>query len=110
MGAKIAVFILTTAVCLAAAVVLFFGMILAMNGYSESDAIWGMGVYAALAVLTSILAGGGAVVARERLIRSFSPLTSILIAVFVSIVAGVVVEVICSIVGILIAELVRTSF
>lgn len=110
MGAKIAVFILTTAVCLAAAVVLFFGMILTMNGYSESDAIWGMGVYAALAVLTAILAGGGAVVTRERLSERFSSFLSLLIAVLVCSIAGIIIEIICSIVSILVAELVRANF
>ena len=110
MGAKIAVFILTTAVCLAAAVVLFFGMILAMNGYSESDAIWGMGVYAALAVLTAILAAGGALVARERLSKRSGPFLSFMIAVFACSTAGIVFEIACSIVGILVAELVRADF
>lgn len=39
MWPKIIVFSLTTIACLTAAVVLFFVMILAMNGFSESDAV-----------------------------------------------------------------------
>lgn len=110
MGAKIAVFILTTAACLAAAVVLFFGMILAMNGYNESDAVWGMIVYAALAVFAAIIAGGGAVFLHGRFAAKFGPVRSALIAIPVSSLAGVVVEIVCSIVGILVAEFVRVNF
>ena len=110
MGAKIAVFILTTAVCLAAAVVLFFGMILAMNGYSESNAVWGMSAYATLAVLTAMLAGGGAVLVRARLAAKFSSFLAVLFSVLLCSVAGIVVETVCSIFGILVAELARTNF
>ncbi|MFT3743195.1 MAG: hypothetical protein QM785_02770 [Pyrinomonadaceae bacterium] len=110
MGAKIAVFILTTAVCLAAAVVLFFGMILAMNGYSESDAIWGMIVYAALAVFTAIIAGGGAVYLYGLFAAKYGAIRSALIAIPVSSLVGIVIETLCSVVGILVAEFVRVNF
>ncbi len=38
------------------ALILFFGLIVAMNGYHESDATYGIAAYLALAVLSCLLA------------------------------------------------------
>ncbi len=111
MGSKIAAFILTTIACLAAAVVLFFGMILAMNGYSESDAIWGMGAFGVLAVIVALLAGGGAILMTGRLTaREFRPVSAVAGSVITFSAFGAVAEFICCIIGVLVAELVRTQF
>lgn len=111
MGAKIAAFLLTTIACLAAAVFLFFAMLLAMNGYSESDGLWGIGAFAMLAVFTALLSGGGAVLMTNRLkAKQFGTAGSLLIAVPVFSIIGSVLEVLCSIIGILVAEFVRKNF
>lgn len=111
MGAKIAAFLLTTITCLAAAVFLFFAMLLAMNGYSESDGLWGIGAFAILAVLTALLSGGGAVLMTNRLMaKQFGTASSLLIAVPVFSIIGSILEVLCSIIGLLVAEFVRKNF
>ena len=93
---KVLALILTTTACLAAAVVLFFGIILGMNGFSGSDAEYGLVTYVALAVLISILAGGGAyALAAKLMAREFHPAVSLLISIPVSTIVGVVLLALC---------------
>jgi spore maturation protein SpmB len=111
MGAKIAAFLLTMIACLAAAVVLFFAMLLAMNGYSESDGLWGIGAFSILAVFTALLSGGGAVLLVSRLKeKQFGTAGSLRIAVLAFSIIGTVLELLGSILGLLVAEFVRKNF
>lgn len=111
MGAKIAAFLLTMTACLTAAVISLSIMIIAMNGYSESDATWGLGAFAVLAFLTSIGASvGSTVLASKLLAKQFTTLKSLLIAVPVGSIVGVVLVFISSFVGIGVAELARVKF
>jgi hypothetical protein len=106
---KIVALILTTTACFAAAVVLFFGMILGMNGFSGSDAEYGLVTYVALAVLISILAGGGAyALAAKLMAREFHPAVSLLISIPALTIVGVVLEFFSVIIGLMISEYVRT--
>ena len=50
MAAKIAALLITLVVLISVGVAMLVGMVLAMNGYSESDATWGFGVYIVLAL------------------------------------------------------------
>ena len=82
MLAKLIAFLLTVLVLLAAGTVVFFMMLVAMNGFSESDAIWGLGVYVILTLLVTVAMGTGGVLLIARFIKKgFSPLVSCLIAV-----------------------------
>lgn len=111
MGAKIGAFLLTMTACLTAAVISLSIMIIAMNGYSESDAAWGLGTFAVLAFVVSFAASvGSTVFASKLLARQFTTVKSLLIAVPVSSIIGVVLVFISSFVGIGVAELVRVKF
>lgn len=108
LGLKAVVFSSTLIVCLAAAAIFFVGMIVALNGYGESDATWGMAGFAAIALLSAVIAGAAAAGLFSWLIaRSFRTLSASAMAITACSVVGVAAEFICSIFGVLIAELAR---
>lgn len=107
---KIVAFIITFLINIVAGVVVFFLMLLAMNGYSESDASYGLGAYAVLAVIVTLLMSiGAAFVAHVLLKRKFTGLVSVLIAVPIFSVVGAGLKIVCSIIGVMIAEYVRVN-
>jgi hypothetical protein len=111
MPLKIASFLLTLIVDLAAGAIIFFMMLIAMNGYSESDAQLGLLAYIILAVITSIAMGVGSVIAVGLLIkREFSSIIAGLTAVPVFAIVGIVIEIVSSLIGIGIAEFVRVNY
>jgi hypothetical protein len=111
MAAKITAFLVTLMVDLAAGVVILFMMLLAMNGFHESDATWGLGAFIILAILVSLLMSTGALLlVRLLLKKQFSSTVSALIAVPLFSVIGIGLEIICSLIGIGIAEYVRVNY
>nr|MBA3352879.1 hypothetical protein [Blastocatellia bacterium] len=62
MAIKITAFLLTLLINIAVGVAVFLFMLLAMNGYSESDATYGLGAYIVLAVIVTLLMSTLAVV------------------------------------------------
>ena len=111
MAAKIIAFLITFIVNIAVGVIVFFGMLVGMNGYSESDATYGFVTYFVLAVLVSLLMSSLAVVALHLLLkRQFSSIVAVLISVILFCVIGAVLKVICSSIGISVAEFVRVNF
>lgn len=96
---------------LAAGVVIFFFMLLAMNGFSESDATWGLGAYALLALMVVILSSTGAFFLAGSLAKKqFSPVVCALIAVPVLSILSIGLEIVCSLIGVGVAEFVRVNF
>jgi hypothetical protein len=111
MSAKIAAFVITLVVNIAVGVVIFFFILLAMNGYSESDATYGLGAYIALAVAVSLLMSTGAAAGVHVLMkREFRAATSALIAVPVFSILGAALKIVCSIIGVSVAEYVRVNY
>ena len=111
MAAKISAFLITFLLNVAFAAVILFFMLLAMNGYSESTAMWGLGAYVILALLVSLAMGIGAYFLTGRLTkRQFSPLGATAVAVPVLAGLGVVLEIICSVIGVGVAEFLRVKF
>jgi hypothetical protein len=103
--------ILTSVACLAAAVVILLAMLLAMNGYHESDATWGLGLFALLALMISAAMGAAASYAASFLIRKgWHPALAALFASIACFVAGVGLEILSSIAGVGVAEIVRLNF
>jgi hypothetical protein len=95
----------------ASAVVIFFFMLLVMNGFSESDATWGLVAYIALSLGTALLVAGAAVAIVHFLLKKqFSSAVAALISVAICTCIGVVAEIISSVVGILIADFVRVNY
>ena len=82
-----------------------------MNGFSESDANYGFVTYIFLAVLVTLLMASLAVVAADSLTRGgFGAISASLVGIGTFSVLGLVLKVICSIIGVLVADFVRTNY
>jgi len=105
MGAKVTAFLIALVVMIFLAVAGFIVLILALNGYSESDATYSFGVYGIFAFLLvfagACVAGG---VAHLLTVREFKPTGTVMISVIVAAVFGFIALFICIIIGIGIAE------
>ena len=111
MSAKISAFIVTLLINVAFAIVILLGMIVAMNGFSESDATWGLGSFIVLAFFVAILASVGAVFLTATLLKKqIGPVISAITAIAVFSIAGVILEIVCSLLGIGVAEFVRVNY
>ncbi len=111
MGAKIAAFLLTMTACLTAAVISLSVLILAMNGYSESDAVWGLGAFVVLAFIVSVISGIGAIILSSKLLaRQNNLLKALLIAVPIFSMVGVGLILVSALIGVGVAEFVRVNF
>ena len=83
-------------------------MIIAMNGYRESDATWGIGAFVLLALIISIMMSIGAFLVSGLLTkRQFGGVSSAIIAILVFSALGGIVKFICSLIGVGVAEFVR---
>lgn len=95
----------------AAAFVLLLFLLIAMNGYSEGDAAYGLALYiflsASVAISSTILAVAFARRLRER---GRSLFLSGVFAAGVFSFAGILVDVLAAIAAVLVAEIVRTTF
>ena len=108
---KLISFLLTLFVLLAAATVILFMMLLAMNGFSESEATWGLGGYVVLVLLLTGAMSTGAWLLTGRFIgKQFSPLVSCLISIPIFSLIGIAGDVICSLISVALAEVVRVHF
>lgn len=111
MAIKVAAFLITLLINIATGVAIFFFMLLAMNGFSESDATYGLGTYIFLAIFVSLLMSSGAVVAVHVLTkRQFRGGIAVLIAVPIFSVVGAGLKIVCSIIGVLVADYVRVNY
>jgi sorbitol-specific phosphotransferase system component IIC len=108
---KLVAFLLTMAVLIAAGIIILMLMLVAMNGYAESDAMWGLGTYILLALLAGAAMGTGAAFLTGRMLKSGSkPFVAAAISVPIFSLAGIVAEAICSLIGVAVAEIVRVNF
>ena len=111
MAYKAAAFLITFILNLIAGAVIFFMMLIAMNGYHESDAQWGLGAYIVLAFIGTMVMSTGAVLAVGLLTkRLYSPVKAALIAIAVFSIIGVVLKIVFSLIGIGVAEFVRVNY
>ncbi|MEQ1764462.1 MAG: hypothetical protein ABL984_15135 [Pyrinomonadaceae bacterium] len=111
MAPKIIAFLITLILNIAIGIAVFFFMLLAMNGFTESDANYGFITYMVLAALVSLLMASLAVAAVHLLMkRGFGAFSASLIGVGAFTVVGVVLRVVCSIIGLLVADFVRTNY
>lgn len=111
MAPKLISFFLTLAINVTAGVVLFFGLLLAMNGYSESDATYGIVAYVVLALAVTLLMGGlAAVLTRLLQKRGFRAWSAVMISVLIFAFAGAILKFVSSLIAVGIAEYVRVNF
>ena len=111
MAPKIIAFLITLILNIAIGIAVFFLMLLSMNGFSESDATYGIVAYVVLAVLVSlVMATLAAVLAHLLMKRAFGVVVASLIGIICFTVIGGILKVVCSIIGILVADLVRVNY
>jgi len=111
MAPKVLAAVITLLINISAGVVVFFAMLLGMNGFSESDANYGIVAYIILAVAVSITMALLAAVGVHLLMkRNFRPVSAAVISIVVFATFGSVLKVVCSVVGILVADFVRVNF
>ncbi len=111
MAAKIVSALVTLILLLALAVVVFAFMIIIMNGFSESDAKWGIYGYLGLSVLVTALMSAGAAVLAGRLMKKEMHIALVVFissAVFTAI--GATLICVSGFVGVVIADIVRKNF
>ena len=111
MAPKIIACFLTLLANVVAGLSVFFVMLIAMNGYSEDDAVFGIVTYVVLAVLVTIFMSVSAVLLVNNLQkRKFSGVAAAIIAILVFSASGVILKVICGLLGIGIAEFMRVNY
>jgi hypothetical protein len=111
MPAKIIASLLTLLINVTAGVIIFFFLLLGLNGYSESDATYGLSAYFALALVVSFsmsLCAG--LVAHILMKRNFRGWTAALIAVPIFSVTGIVLKIACVIAAAAVTEYVRVNY
>jgi hypothetical protein len=108
---KLIVCLITMSILLVSAIVILLTHVVAMNGFSESAAMWGFGTYVVLAVIVVAGMTAGAMFVTRVLVRKgMSPVLSSLIAIPAFVIVGIVGEVLCSLIGAGVAEFVRVTF
>lgn len=111
MSAKIIAALVTLILNIAFGVVVLATMIIVMNGYSESDATWGLGAFVVLAVVVAVLMALGAFFMAGFLTKKqYGAIATAIIPILVFSIVGVGLEVVAGGVGVGIAEFVRVKF
>lgn len=111
MTAKIVAFILTLLTNVAIGVAVFAFMLLAMNGFSESDASYGLGAFIVLAILISLSMSAAATLTVHVLMRrEFKGYVAGMIAVPLFSIVGGGLKIACGVIGVLIADYVRVNY
>ena len=111
MAAKTIAFIVTMILNISIGFVVFFMMLMGMNGFSESDANYGFVTYIILAVLVSLATATLATVTTHLLMkRAFGAVVASLIGILCFTMIGGVLKVVCSIIGILVTDFVRVNY
>ena len=111
MTRTVLTFLITLILNIAAGAAVFFFMLLAMNGFSESDATYGLVAYIFLAVIVSLAMASLAAAAVHLLSkRGFGAISSSIIGIASFTLTGIVLKVVCSIIGVLVADFVRTNY
>ena len=111
MASKVTAFLLTFIVNIIAGIFILFMMLVGMNGYSESDAQWGLIAYIVLTIAITVLMSLGAVLVVGTMVRrQFSAAVAVLTAVPAFSAIGIVLEIVSSLIGVGIAEFVRVNY
>ena len=108
---KVVAAIVTGLMNLAVGVMVFVFMLLAMNGFSESDANYGIVAYIILAVIVTVLMAVSAVATVHLLLkRNWGAAGAAILAILLFSGVGAGLKVVCSIIGLLVADLLRVNF
>lgn len=108
---KIASALLAAIVNIMLGIAIGFFLLVAMNGYSESDAQYGLTVYVILAIIVTLLMAGSAFVITKKLFENqWHGVLAALVSVTAATIFGAILKMICSIIGIAVSEVVRVNF
>jgi len=111
MTAKLPVIAVTMFLNVVAAFIIFFFLLIALNGYSEGDAQWGLITFVASAIAVTLLSSTLAfMLLRFLLKRNFRGLSSGMISIGVATVTGVLLQSATCIVAVLVTEAVKMYF
>lgn len=111
MTPKLIAALVTLILNIAVGVVVLATMIIAMNGYSESDATWGLGVFVVLALVFAVVMALGAFFLAGFLTRKqYGSIATAIVPILIFSVVGAGLEVVVGGVGVGIAEFVRVKF
>ncbi len=111
MATKIVAAIILLLVNVTAGVIFLAGLVIAMNGYSESDALWGLIGFVVLAIFVTALTVAGAIVLVSVLTKKqFRAAASVSIGVSISSIVAVVLQFVSSLISVGVAEIVRVKF
>jgi hypothetical protein len=111
MAAKITAFLITLLLCIAIGIVALATMLIAMNGYSESDAVWGLGAFVLLALIgTALMVLGAFFLAGFLTKKEYGPVAAAIIAILVFSIFGSALLIVSALIGVGVAEIVRVNF
>ena len=111
MAPKIISAIITFLINIAVGVVVLATMILAMNGYSESDAAWGLGAFVVLGFVVALLMALGAfLLAGFFTNKQYGAFAAVIIPILVFAIVGAGLEIVTGGIGVAIAEIARVNF
>jgi uncharacterized membrane protein len=111
MAAKLAALFITLLINITVGAAIFAFMLLAMNGYSESDATWGLATFLVLGIVVTLSMSAAAYLAVQSMIkRNFNAAVSALIAIPIFSVTGAGLKIVCSFIGVSISEYIRTHY
>ena len=93
-----------------AAIAIFLIMLIAMNGYSERDAFWGLGVFLISAALITFVSSAAAVfLVRYLYTRRYSAFAAGALSSAAFSITGIIVQIIFGLIGVGVVEFVRVG-
>lgn len=111
MAARLISSVLAVLICLLTGVAILLFLLLAMNGYSEADATWGLAAYIILAFLTAVLIGFAAYYSTNYLLRrTMNAALAAILPAGVLVVLGAGMQVISGLIAVGIAEFARVNW
>lgn len=111
MTPKIVALVITLIANAAISVVVLAAMIIALNGYSEIDATYGLVTWLILVLISILLTCSAAFLGVQKLLnREVATEKAVLIVTSCTTVVGLVLNIVCGLIGIGTAEIVRTYY
>lgn len=111
MAAKLIAALIVLIANIAVGVVVLATIIIAMNGFSEGDASWGLGAFVVLAFVVAVLVALGAFFLAGFLTKKqYGSIAAAIIPILVFSVVGAGLEIVAGGIVVAVAEIVRVNF
>lgn len=111
MAAKIIAFLTIALLNAGAGFILFFSLLLGLNGYHENDAQWSIYSFIGGALIITILMGAGGVFLTSYLIenKNYNAVWSVIGSTLLFVIMGIVMKIVLLLGSVFLAEAVRNS-